>query len=318
MTQTAWPFAGVKATETQYSQQFRRLQNSGVWGDPGDETLKVVANVGLGLYVKSGYAFVRGHLYYNDSDTQAVTIGTASANPRQDLVVLRLDPAANTILPVVVAGTPAASNPVVPTPVQTDAANYDIPLASVFVAAGQVTIANSDITDRRLFMGHIYGSWTTTTRPGTAGSGSPAPRKGQPGFNSTTGLPEYWDGSTWKEFAPSSYDPALLASAVPVNKGGTGSTTAAAARTALGITPANIGAQVAGSYAAASHNHDGSDVTTGTVAEARLPVSSVAKGGTGATSAAAARTNLGVPTILLQNSTPAAGTAGRLWGKIPV
>ena len=38
--------------------------------------------------------------------------------------------------------------------------------------------------------------------------------------------------------------------ALPVANGGTGSTTAAAARSALGITPANIGAAVAG------HNHD--------------------------------------------------------------
>lgn len=66
---------------------------------------------------------------------------------------------------------------------------------------------------------------------------------------------------------------------VPVAKGGTGATSAASARSNLGITPANIGA------AASSHNHSASQITSGT-----LPVS---RGGTGATSASAALTALG-------------------------
>lgn len=59
---------------------------------------------------------------------------------------------------------------------------------------------------------------------------------------------------------------------VPVANGGTGATTAANARTNLGVTPANIGA------AAASHNHSAANITSGT-----LPV---ARGGTGATAIA--------------------------------
>ena len=56
----------------------------------------------------------------------------------------------------------------------------------------------------------------------------------------------------------------------------------------VNITPANIGA------AAASHNHTASNITSGTLSIDRLPTITVAKGGTGATTAAVARTNLGV------------------------
>lgn len=61
---------------------------------------------------------------------------------------------------------------------------------------------------------------------------------------------------------------------VPINKGGTGATSASQARSNLGITPGNIGA------AASSHNHSASNITSGT-----LPLT---RGGTGATSASGA------------------------------
>lgn len=81
----------------------------------------------------------------------------------------------------------------------------------------------------------------------------------------------------------------LIASQViPVSNGGTGATSAAAARTNLGITPANIGA------AAASHNHSAANITSGTMSISRLPTITVAKGGTGATTVTQAQINLGV------------------------
>lgn len=54
-------------------------------------------------------------------------------------------------------------------------------------------------------------------------------------------------------------------SILSVGRGGTGATNAADARTNLGITPSNIGA------AAASHNHDAGNITSGTLAAARIP-----------------------------------------------
>ena len=58
----------------------------------------------------------------------------------------------------------------------------------------------------------------------------------------------------------------------------------------VNITPSSIGA------AASSHNHAASDITSGTL--------SVARGGTGATTAAAARINLGIPKIGSGTSLP--------------
>lgn len=104
-----------------------------------------------------------------------------------------------------------------------------------------------------------------------------------------------------------------LSKPLDIAGGGTGASSASAARTALGITPANIGA------AASSHNHSASNITSGTLPVARggtgqttaagirnslglgnttgaLPI---ANGGTGATTAAQARANLGIGDIEL-------------------
>ena len=80
----------------------------------------------------------------------------------------------------------------------------------------------------------------------------------------------------------------ITSGTLPVTRGGTGATSAANARTNLGITPENIGA------ADEEHTHSASDITSGTMSISRLPTITVAKGGTGATTAAQARVNLGV------------------------
>lgn len=56
----------------------------------------------------------------------------------------------------------------------------------------------------------------------------------------------------------------------------------------INITPANIGA------ATDTHKHAATDITSGTLSADRLPTVPITKGGTGATTAAAARTNLSV------------------------
>jgi len=192
MAESYWPFDGEDTSETQYSQLFRRMQATGVWGDDTDQSCKLVAGAGLVPVLKAGYALVRGHMYYNDDDLP-LTFAAGSAQDRIDRAILRLDPTANSIRAVVLAGTPGSGSPTALT--QTDAGIFEISLARVMVTAGSSSISTSNINDERPFMGHVFGEWTTPNRPSN-------PRKGQPGFNLTDGRPEYWTGAAWKAFVP--------------------------------------------------------------------------------------------------------------------
>lgn len=83
---------------------------------------------------------------------------------------------------------------------------------------------------------------------------------------------------------------------VAIDHGGTGATTAANARTNLGITPANIGA------AASSHNHSADNITSGTL--------SIERGGTG-------QSSVTTGTVTLNTTNCASGVVHyRKWGPI--
>lgn len=192
MTQSYWPFDGIDTTETQYSQLFRRLQSTGVWGSPGDTALKLTGDSsGLNVKLAAGYAFIQGYMYYTDA-VVTIPIEVGDTTARTDIVVLRADPVSNAVTPTVIKGTPGSP---APDPVQTDTGAYDLLIGKVSVAANVSTITSDNVTDERTFMGHIYGLWKTSTRPVN-------PRPGQPGFNSTTLLPEYHDGTGWESFIP--------------------------------------------------------------------------------------------------------------------
>jgi hypothetical protein len=90
---------------------------------------------------------------------------------------------------------------------------------------------------------------------------------------------------------------------VPVNKGGTGATTASGARTNLGLGTAAT--SNTGDFAAASHNHDASAINSGVLADARIPNLDAAKVTTGQF----ADDRRGV---FVQSGTPTGGT-GRVW-----
>jgi hypothetical protein len=92
------------------------------------------------------------------------------------------------------------------------------------------------------------------------------------------------DGKIPKEQIPES-DPTIsvddIEGVLPLTKGGTGATSAAAARSAI---------QAAKNV----HKHNASDIDSGTLSSDRLPVLPITKGGTGASNSSQARANLGI------------------------
>lgn len=150
MAQTSWPFENVDTSETQFSQWARNI-GEGVKQNTLNELEPYADSTGLNVKVKSGQALIRGH-YYQSTAVETLVVTTADAtNPRIDIVVLELDPSANSITLKVTAGTPASS-PVAPTVVQTDGGIYQLKLAEVAVAAGATTISAGNVTDTRGFL----------------------------------------------------------------------------------------------------------------------------------------------------------------------
>lgn len=289
MTQASYPFENADTTEAQYTALLRFIVpggRSGVNGVPTGTTLKPFGDSsGMQVKVPAGSAIVRGH-YYSSSAEETLTIAAASTNPRIDIVVLTLDPSANSIVLAVVQGT-AASSPVAPTLTQTDTAVFQYPLAYVTVPALASTIASGDVSDKRTF---ITNAWTTANRPTGV--------TGLIGYNTTTGLTEVYTGSAWENVKDVSINASIITAGtlssdrlpvVPISKGGTG---AADAATALG----NLGA------AAAGHTHDASAITTGSLA--------VTNGGTGGTTRATAKAGIGV---YVQSTAPSSPQSGDLW-----
>jgi hypothetical protein len=195
MAQASYPFDNTDTTEAQYSQLFRRLNRDGVWGSPTGTELKVTGDSsGMQVKVAAGFGMVRGHFYSNDS-VLTLSIAAANAtNPRIDLVVLKLDPTANSITAVVKTGT-AASSPSAPTLTVTDTGVMEVTIAQVAVAANATTISAGNVTDLRPFMGTAFAVWTTATRP-------TSPTVPTVGLNTTLNAPEFWDGTAWTSFLP--------------------------------------------------------------------------------------------------------------------
>ncbi|WJN63278.1 minor tail protein [Streptomyces phage phiScoe54] len=193
MAQTSYPFDAQTVSESQYSQYFRELQDSGVVGSAGDTTLKVTsAGTNMTLSVSIGQAIVRGHFYNNDA-VASVTIAAADSSARTDRVVLRLDPAANSIVLAVVKGTAGGS---VPALTQTDTGIYEMVLANVTVGASVTSISAASVTDQRRFVGNRLGAWSTALRP-------TSPRVGKLGFNTDTLVWEFWNGTAWTNLTQS-------------------------------------------------------------------------------------------------------------------
>ncbi|HZW98532.1 MAG TPA: tail fiber domain-containing protein [Trueperaceae bacterium] len=193
MSISSYPFDEQDVSEGQYSYLFRELaSHSGIADSVGGSSFDVYGdNSGMQVKVNPGYAVIRGHAVQSTA-TEVVPIAAASGATRYDRVVLRLDPTANTITLAVVEGTPGGG---VPALTQTDTGVYEFPLATVTIPVGAATISAGQVNTEREFLGNTVGGWTTATRPKT-------PRVGRLGLNVSTNRWEFWDGTTWRDLAP--------------------------------------------------------------------------------------------------------------------
>ncbi|MFC4336012.1 tail fiber domain-containing protein [Salininema proteolyticum] len=188
MTWTSFPFESQDTTEDQYTLLFQELADSGVVGGYHSGALQVTANAsGMEVTIRPGSAIVRGHMVVN-SDAHTVPISASASSERRDRIVLRLDPEANTIEPVVLEGTPGASLP--PRPTQDKTGVYELPLAAVSVPQGSVSVPASALTDERPHASQRVGVWSTDTRP-------TFPQLGLLGYNTTLRRWEYPDRIGW-------------------------------------------------------------------------------------------------------------------------
>ena len=189
MAQTSWPFENADTTETQYSALFAKLQTTGVGGDQNGTDLKVTQGVtGMQVVAAAGFAIVRGFAYQSTAN-EILTLANGDPQPRIDLVVLRLDPTANSIVLAVKQGTPAAS-PAAPALTQNPGGVWEMPLSEITVSANATAIPSATLADVRTFLSTQVGTWKTVTRPAD-------PTLGLLGYNTNLAAYEFWNGTDW-------------------------------------------------------------------------------------------------------------------------
>ena len=137
-------------TSDAWAQVTAALQSTGIVPSLGDEFEVVEASPpAMTVRVKTGVAFILGYYFEVYSSLETLAIAAAdTTNPRIDRVVIRRSLTNREAVLAVITGTPAAS-PTAPALTQNTAGTYEIPLATVTVAALASSIVNADIDDER-------------------------------------------------------------------------------------------------------------------------------------------------------------------------
>ncbi|MCC2278883.1 tail fiber domain-containing protein [Streptomyces sp. ET3-23] len=187
MAITSYPFDSQSVTETQFSQLFREFADSGVAASALANAFQVSADgTAMSVKVQPGFAIVRGHAVLSTA-VETLKIAAAGTSTRYDRVILRLDPAVNSITLAVLQGAAGGSAPAL---TQTDTGIYELPLATVTVGANITAITSAAVSGDRRFVGQSVGAWVTSTRPAS-------PRLGKLGLNYDTNTWEFWNGTAW-------------------------------------------------------------------------------------------------------------------------
>lgn len=196
MPDLAGPFDGSTFGQAPYYRDRGYLERSGVRGlvaasaAAGDLALTAA---GFALSMALGRAHVRGAAYERTGSawTYTVPANTSSAGPRRDLLVLRRDLVAKTVVPTYLQGTAAAS-PVDPTITQNEDGTWDLPLFRVQAPPSSGTPLV--ITDLRRWVDQDDDGWVYVLPFGTVN-----PPAGVPVFRSG------WSNISADELTPTNY-----------------------------------------------------------------------------------------------------------------
>lgn len=131
---------------------FKELVTNGVFKDVDELNLKVQAYSGMKIRINKGAAIINGYRYLNDANLDLTVEASDSINDRIDLVVIRLDESNREITAAIKKGTPGAV-PIKPSLITNSI--IEMPLASIYISKGSVSIVDSNITDEREFA-HSY------------------------------------------------------------------------------------------------------------------------------------------------------------------
>ncbi len=133
---------------SEFAEYFSRFISDGIFSENGSLGLKVTLAGLFNITVASGYAFIKGYMYLNDTEMH-LTLEEADATlDRIDRIVLRFDEVNRTIGLVVKKGI-LASSPVAPT-LENTSTLKELSLAQIKVQKGTIGLNTANLIDERL------------------------------------------------------------------------------------------------------------------------------------------------------------------------
>lgn len=198
MAQTSWPEPNTDptldrlVTDVQFEQLSQLYSANGLYGLPTDQPLCYADATGRWVKLRPNrIGMVQGHPWRSDGDGLVVPIAAASA-ARVDLVVLRLTRSTWKVTAEVRQGVAGGAAPAPQQDIDTTGAGtgmYEIPIATVTVAANVASIAAASVTPVAWYLGPQPLSATSATMP-------PA-KPGQLVTQTDTGRLVMASGSVW-------------------------------------------------------------------------------------------------------------------------